>query len=233
MKDKIMAELKTVYAKLGLSDEVFDGVASLLEKTVTEESGIATAVRGDDVKAMLKTIQGQSDSWKNKFYDEQKKLAKYKESHPDDLDDEDDDPDDDSDDDPDEGGKGRATSKKDSSMLKELRAIKKRLDKADSEKKQATMLASVKTALKNGGCSNETVLDLVLEGSPIGEKETEEAAIARLTSEYNSTAVKLFGEGAVPHAGGGGTGGADTAEIERRKAWVAQHRGDDSEKGKK
>ena len=57
MKQKIIAALKTAYAKLGLSDEAFDGVASLLEKTVAEESEIATAVGGDNVKNLLTTIQ--------------------------------------------------------------------------------------------------------------------------------------------------------------------------------
>lgn len=220
MKEKIIAELKTVYAKLGLSDEVFDGVASQLEKTVTEESAIATAVRGDDVRALLTTIQGQVDSWKNKFYDEKKKLAEYKESHPGDAGGEDD--------------TGKKTEPE-GEVMKTLNEIKARLDKADSEKKQAATLASVKEALKNGGCTNEVVLDLVLKGSPIGEEETEDAAVTRLTSEYNETATKLFGQGAVPPAGGGGggTGGTDQATIDRRKAWIAQHRGENSDEGKK
>lgn len=220
MKEKIIAELKTVYAKLGLSNEVFDGVASLLEKTVTEESAIATAVSGDDVRAMLTTIQGQTDSWKNKFYDEKKKLAEYKESHPGDAGEEDD--------------KGKKTEPE-GEVMKTLNEIKARLDKADNEKKQAATLASVKEALKNGGCTNEVVLDLVLKGSPIGEEETEDAAVTRLTSEYNETATKLFGQGAVPPAGGGGggTGGTDQATIDRRKAWIDQHRGENSDEGKK
>ncbi len=220
MKERIIAELKTVYAKLGLSDEVFDGVASQLEKTVTEESAIATAVRGDDVRALLTTIQGQVDSWKNKFYDEKKKLAEYKESHPGDAGEED--------------GKGKKTEPE-GEVMKTLNEIKARLDKADSEKKQAATLASVKEALKNGGCTNEVVLDLVLKGSPIGEEETEDAAVTRLTSEYNETTTKLFGQGAVPPAGGGGggTGGTDQATIDRRKAWIDQHRGENSDEGKK
>lgn len=224
MKEKIIAELKTVYAKLGLSDEVFDGVASQLEKTVTEESAIATAVRGDDVRALLTTIQGQVDSWKNKFYDEKKKLAEYKESHPEDA----------GGDAGEEDDKGKKTEPN-GDVMKTLNDIKARLDKADSEKKQAATLASVKEALKNGGCTNEVVLDLVLKGSPIGEKETEDAAVTRLTSEYNEAATKLFGQGAVPPAGGGGggTGGADQATIARRKAWIDQHRGENSDEGKK
>ncbi len=225
MKEKIIAELKTVYAKLGLSNEVFDGVASLLEKTVTEESAIATAVSGDDVRTMLTTIQGQTDSWKNKFYDERKKLADYKESHPDD------------DDEGAKGGKGGEGKKTEdeSAVMKKLEELTARLDKAENEKKQAVMLASVKAALKSGGCSNEKVLDLVLKGSPIAESETEEDAVTRLTSEYNATVKDLYGDGAIPPAGGGGggTGGADQATIARRKAWIDQHRGEDSGEGKK
>lgn len=222
MKDKIIAELKTVYAKLGLSDEVFDGVASLLEKTVTEESAIATAVRGDDVRGMLTTIQGQTDSWKNKFYDKQKELTTYKESHPDKKTGtgeggEEDDPE----------------SKRDKALMDKLDAITARLDKADLEKKQATMLTSIRQSLKNAGCSNEGILELVLKGSPIGEKETEEDAVKRLTEEYNAASKSIIGKGVTPPAGGaGGSGEDDEATVNRRKAWVAQHQGEDSEKNK-
>ena len=41
MKTKILNALRTEYANLGLGDKAFDGVASFLEKTITEEASAA------------------------------------------------------------------------------------------------------------------------------------------------------------------------------------------------
>lgn len=43
MKEKILAALKTNYAKLGFSQKALDGVAAFLEKTVNDDSQIETA----------------------------------------------------------------------------------------------------------------------------------------------------------------------------------------------
>jgi membrane-associated protease RseP (regulator of RpoE activity) len=45
---------------LGFGDKAFDGVASFLEKTVTEESHIETAISG--VEPLLKAFQGDTDA---------------------------------------------------------------------------------------------------------------------------------------------------------------------------
>lgn len=59
MKEKIFQNLKTKYKNLGFSDKAFNGVASLLEKTVTNEEDIETAT--DGVKELLTAFQGESD----------------------------------------------------------------------------------------------------------------------------------------------------------------------------
>lgn len=59
MKEKIMTMLKTKYANLGFSTKALDGVASVLEKTVNDESQIETAVSG--VEPLLKVFQAESD----------------------------------------------------------------------------------------------------------------------------------------------------------------------------
>lgn len=218
MKEKIIAALKTAYAKLGLSDEAFDGVASLLEKTVTEESQIVTAVSGDSVKALLKTIQGQVDSWKNKFYDSERALNAYKESHPDTG--------------AGAGGSGgeggQGEGDEDMKFLKKgFAQLLERLNQRDAEEKNKAMLASITAALKNGGCTNEGVLSLTLKGFALGEKETEEAAVARLKTEYNTSMKNIFGEGHIPAAGSGASSGDDDATIKRRQAWVKEHMGEE------
>ena len=44
MKTKILQALKTKYSSKGLSEKALDGVASILEKTVTDESQIEAAI---------------------------------------------------------------------------------------------------------------------------------------------------------------------------------------------
>ena len=46
MKEKILVALKTKYSNLGFGAKALDGVASILEKSVTDESQIETAVSG-------------------------------------------------------------------------------------------------------------------------------------------------------------------------------------------
>lgn len=189
MKERIIAALKTAYAKLGLSDEAFDGVAALLEKTVTEESEIATAVSGDNVKTLLTTIQGQVDSWKNKFYDKDKELKTYKEKHPETNPTPKDPPKDD-----------------EPEYIKKLREqneqILARFKADDDAKKYAASLAKVEAGLKEKGCTNPGILKGVLKGFALKDNETEEQAITRLTEEYNQSVKDTFGDGPVPRFGG-------------------------------
>ena len=46
MKEKILAALKTKYSNLGFGAKALDGVAAILEKSVTDESQIETAISG-------------------------------------------------------------------------------------------------------------------------------------------------------------------------------------------
>lgn len=59
MKQKILAALKNKYANLGFGQKALDGVADYLEKTVTEESQIETAISG--VEPLLKVFQAEAD----------------------------------------------------------------------------------------------------------------------------------------------------------------------------
>ena len=79
MKEKILSVLKTKYSNLGFSQKAFDGVASYLEKTVSDESQIETAVGG--VEPLLKVFQAESDRARTDYnalkgqYDELKAKA--------------------------------------------------------------------------------------------------------------------------------------------------------------
>lgn len=188
MKEKIIAELKTAYAKLGLSDEAFDGVASLLEKTVKEESEIATAISGDDVKTLLTTIQGNVDSWKNKFYDTKKDLDEYKKNHPEE--------------DPNkEDEKKKKESEATKKLQEQIEALTARLDQQDkAEKRKATLLAAEQSA-KAAGCTDERALKLTSKLFSIKDDESDEDVAKRFKEEYDANIKEFFGDGAVPYRG--------------------------------
>lgn len=59
MKEQILKALKIKFANLGFGDKAFEGVASYLAATVTEEDKIETAING--VEPLLKSFQGDAD----------------------------------------------------------------------------------------------------------------------------------------------------------------------------
>ncbi len=79
MKEKILTALKTKYSNLGFSSKVLDGIASSIEKSVTDESQIETAVGG--IESILKVFQSDFDRAHTEYgtlkgqYDELKKQA--------------------------------------------------------------------------------------------------------------------------------------------------------------
>lgn len=85
MKEKIIQALKQEYKNLGVSDGAFDGVASLIEKTITEESAIADGVKDPLVSTLLKSIQSDVDKErgeKNKAKAELEKLKSEPKNEP-------------------------------------------------------------------------------------------------------------------------------------------------------
>ena len=65
MKEKILAALKTRYSNLGFGAKALDGVAAILEKSVTDESQIETAVGG--VEPLLKVFQSDADRVRTEY----------------------------------------------------------------------------------------------------------------------------------------------------------------------
>ena len=65
MKEKILVALKTKYSNLGFGAKALDGVASILEKSVTDESQIETAVSG--VEPFLKVFQSDADRARTEY----------------------------------------------------------------------------------------------------------------------------------------------------------------------
>lgn len=65
MKEKILTTLKTKYSNLGFSSKVLDGIASSIEKSVTDESQIETAISG--VEPFLKVFQSEADRARTEY----------------------------------------------------------------------------------------------------------------------------------------------------------------------
>lgn len=59
MKEKILAALKTKYAKFGFSESILDTTADMLGSKVTEEDQIQAEV--DGVEVLLKSFQSEAD----------------------------------------------------------------------------------------------------------------------------------------------------------------------------
>lgn len=93
MKKKIEDALRTEYASLGLSDKTIGRLAEYVQGKVEKEEDIATAVKGDDVKLIAKSIQGEIDGLKRAKETAENALADYKAKHPEEDPDPDPDPD--------------------------------------------------------------------------------------------------------------------------------------------
>ena len=96
MKKKIEEALKTELKELGLGDKTIGRLADYIvaKGSVTKEEDIAAAVKGDDVKLIAKSIQGEIDGIKKAKEAAETALADYEAKHPES-------------DDPDDGGKGK------------------------------------------------------------------------------------------------------------------------------
>lgn len=82
MKKKIFDALKTEYASLGLSDSTLNRIAAYLEGSVEKEEDIVTAIKGDNVQILAKSIQGEIDGLQRAKQKAETDLADYKAKHP-------------------------------------------------------------------------------------------------------------------------------------------------------
>jgi hypothetical protein len=83
MKKKIEDALRTEYAGLGLSDKTIGRLADYVLGSVEKEEDIVTAVKGDAVKLIAKSIQGEIDGIQKAKKKAEDDLAEYKAKHPD------------------------------------------------------------------------------------------------------------------------------------------------------
>lgn len=188
MKAKILAELKTKYANLGLSDRAFDGVASLLVKTVTKEEEIKDAVAGVEVETLLKSIQSSVDAERTKTAQLTKDLEDYKKLHPE---------------------TGSAVESPELKQLQEdFNKQKTAFDtlKADYENqvKQGRYNAlrdAVKGKADELKVSNVPIWNDVVAGVAIDENSTAETILTAAKAAYEAKLTSYIGVGAAPYRG--------------------------------
>ena len=80
MKEKILENLKNKYSNLGFGQKAFDGVALYLEKTITDEAQIETAISG--VEPLLKAFQSDIDKVRTEKSALQLQLEELKKAAP-------------------------------------------------------------------------------------------------------------------------------------------------------
>lgn len=184
MKDKIIDALKTTYANLGLSDKAFDGVASMIEKTIEKEEDIAAAIAKPEVFSLVKAIQGESDALRTKNAQISKELESLKKQ----VDEPKPKPGDDDDD-------------KNAQLLARIEAMESALKAKEDKLKLETRLSAIREKLKEGGSENDNILGLVMKDASLTDDETDDAAVERLKGVYDTTYKQFYGDGAVPPTG--------------------------------
>ena len=188
MKDKIIAALKTTYANLGLSDKAFDGVASMIEKTIEKEEDIAAAIAKPEVSALVKAIQGESDALRTKNAQMSKELESLKKQVADPKPDPKPDP-------------GNGGDDKNAQLLARIEAMESALKAKEDKLKLETRLSAIREKLKEGGSENDNILGLVMKDASLTDDETDDAAVERLKGVYDTTYKQFYGDGAVPPTG--------------------------------
>lgn len=192
MKTKIFNALRTKYQRFGLSNEAVDRIASALEKTVTDESGIEGAIAEASTMTLIaEELQRSADAERRQRSTLQKSFDEYKEQHP-------------SKSEPDPDPKPSA----DDAVLKLLKqmqednkALKARLDAKDALAKTDEMRAKVLEGLKASGRDDAAVTNIIMRQFAVGEGDTEASLIEKYRSSYDADYKMIHGDGAVPPMG--------------------------------
>lgn len=196
MKAKLLAALKTKYATLGLSDKAFDGVASVLVKTVTKEEEIEGVVNSDETSALLRAFQSSSDDLRRRNTELQAEFDRYKTEHP-------------------AEDPKKTTHTDDDANAKLLQRIEE-LERKEKERNDKTArdtkLADIRKKMKEAGSDNDNILDLVLEKAEFKDEDKVDDIATRLKTEYDAKYTKFYGNGPAPHFHRGGGGSVDAAK---------------------
>lgn len=207
MKTKILNALKTEYAKMGLGDKAFDGVATFLEKTITKEEEIDGVIKAEDTKALLKAFQGESDALRNRNAQLIKDFDAYKAAHPED------------------GGGGGGTEDPEIAKLKadlkkqseELETLKTSYADQIKQGKYNALRDAVKGKANELKVSNVPIWNDVIAGVEVTDETTEDALLDSVKTAYEAKLKSYIGDGAAPYRGDGSTKPAEVSAEDKAK----------------
>lgn len=191
MKAKIINALRTKYQRFGLSSEAVDRIASALEKTVTDESGIEGAIAEASTMTLIaEELQKSADAERRQRSNIQKSFDEYKEKHP-------------------SGDPAPApTPTGDNAVLELLKkmqednkALKARLDAKDAAARTDEMRTKVLEGLKASGRDDPAVTNIIMRQFAVGESDTEATLIEKYRGSYDADYKMIHGDGAVPPVG--------------------------------
>ena len=188
MKNKILAELKTKYKDLGVSDKAFDGVAALLVKTVTKEEEIAGAVAGAEVELLLKSIQSSVDAERTKASQAAKDLEDYKKLHPDTVS-------------PTENPELKQLQEDFNKQKQAFDTLKADYESQIKQGKYNTLRELVKGKANELKVSNVPIWNDVVAGVDVDDNSTTDSILTAVKAAYEAKLTAYIGEGAAPYRG--------------------------------
>lgn len=184
MKKKIEEALSAEYKGLGLSEKTIGRLADYLLGSVEKEEDIVTAVKGDAVKLLATSIQGEIAGLQRAKETAETALADYKEKHPETT-----------------PPKPETEPEWAVKLREQNERILAKQEAEEKKAKQAATLASAIAAAKKSGCTDEKVLKLTEKLFALKDDESDEDAGKRFESEYNANVKEYFGGGFAPYHG--------------------------------
>lgn len=207
MKQKIALALKTKYASFGLSNEALDGVASIIEKTVTKEEDIANAIAGAEVESLIKVFQKDVDKYRNSESQLKKEFEEYKQNHPDTN--------------PDPEHKDDKFAQDIAELKAMIKAQEAKLVAKEKSIANTELLSRVRESLVADGCENKGIMNLVFATATVADGDTEDSLKTKYKEAYNAAYKETFGDGAVPPSGGKGNEGYKKGDFDQMNAALA------------
>ena len=205
MKQKIALALKTKYASFGLSSEALDGVASIIEKTVTKEDDIANAIAGAEVESLIKVFQKDVDKYRNSESQLKKEFEEYKQNHPD----------------PNPNPKDDKYAQDIAELKAMIHAQEAKLAAKEKSIANTELLSRVRESLVADGCENKGIMNLVFATATVADGDTEDSLKTKYKEAYNAAYKETFGDGAVPPSGGKGNEGYKKGDFDQMNAALA------------
>ena len=208
MKEKILQQLRAKFP--GTQNVVLDRVADNLSQTVTEESGIETAIAGVEplVKSFSEILQTETDRVSTKA--QETALKNWREKHG-----------------LDENGKpiqepnppaggqgGKTGGGSDDKTSEELKKLQDRLEAFEKKEKQGELMNSLKGKLKE-----KKIPEAFIKGRTVESEDQIDNVLKEIETDFNGVKQQLINDGALIEKPADPLGPTDKAD-EEIEAWA-------------